>query len=93
LRAAFGADRNLIRTVSGRGYQFTAKIYTISGSPEPDAGTAIAAAPPAPREARPEREISGDLPPTNVPEPISELIGRDEVLGIIFEVNCRFQRR
>src|SRR6201982_1597556 len=25
LRAAFGADRNLIRTVSGRGYQFTAE--------------------------------------------------------------------
>src|ERR1700680_1018364 len=24
--AAFGADRNLIRTVSGRGYQFTAEI-------------------------------------------------------------------
>ena len=28
LRAAFGADRNLIRTVSGRGYQFTAEIDT-----------------------------------------------------------------
>src|ERR1700758_4182664 len=26
LRAAFGADRSLIRTVSGRGYQFTAEI-------------------------------------------------------------------
>ena len=25
LRAAFGADRNLIRTVSGRGYQFTGR--------------------------------------------------------------------
>src|SRR5436190_214388 len=29
LRAAFGADRNLIRTVSGRGYQFTAEIDTV----------------------------------------------------------------
>src|SRR5215475_7879256 len=26
LRAAFGADRDLIRTVSGRGYQFTAEV-------------------------------------------------------------------
>src|SRR5438477_12105502 len=44
LRAAFGADRNLIRTVSGRGYQFTAEIDTAYGSPNADAGTAIAAA-------------------------------------------------
>ena len=42
LRAAFGADRNLIRTVSGRGYQFTAEVDTVYGSPKADAGTAIA---------------------------------------------------
>ena len=29
LRAAFGADRDVIRTVSGRGYQFTAQIDTV----------------------------------------------------------------
>jgi predicted ATPase/DNA-binding winged helix-turn-helix (wHTH) protein len=73
LRAAFGADRNLIRTVSGRGYQFTAEIDTVDGRPEADAGTAIAAAPP-------------ELPPTNLPEPISELIGRDDVLGEILNL-------
>ena len=33
LRAAFGADRHLIRTVSGRGYQFTAKIETVIRQP------------------------------------------------------------
>src|SRR6516162_1495184 len=49
LRAAFGADRNLIRTVSGRGYQFTAQIDTVDGRPEADAGTAIAAVPSHPR--------------------------------------------
>src|SRR4029077_4208740 len=43
LRAAFGADRNLIRTVSGRGYQFMAEIDTVSSSPEADIGTAIVA--------------------------------------------------
>src|ERR1700751_3478825 len=42
LRAAFGAERNLIRTVSGRGYQFAAEIDTLDSTPEPDAGTAIA---------------------------------------------------
>src|SRR6202022_2623348 len=36
LRAAFVADRKLIRTVSGRGYQFTAEIDTLYGSPEAD---------------------------------------------------------
>src|SRR6516162_7311326 len=74
LRAAFGADRNLIRTVSGRGYQFTAQIDTVDGSPEADASP-IAAAPPDPRAARPDEGIPGELPPTNLPEPISELIG------------------
>jgi DNA-binding winged helix-turn-helix (wHTH) protein len=50
LRAAFGADRNLIRTVSGRGYQFTAEIDIVSGSSRAAAGIAIAV-PPDPREA------------------------------------------
>jgi DNA-binding winged helix-turn-helix (wHTH) protein len=73
LRAAFGADRNLIRTVSGRGYQFTAEIDIVDGRPEADAGTAIAVAPPK-------------LPPTNLPEPVSELIGRDAVLEEILNL-------
>jgi predicted ATPase/DNA-binding winged helix-turn-helix (wHTH) protein len=62
LRAAFGAERGLIRTVSGRGYQFTGDIRggTVSH------GQPVAAAQPAP-----------GLPPTNMPEPVSELIGRD----------------
>src|SRR3954471_22384364 len=38
LRAAFGADRNLIRTVSGRGYQFTAEGDTGYGNPNACAG-------------------------------------------------------
>src|SRR5215468_1735941 len=36
LRAAFGADRNLIRTVSGRSYQLTAEIDTVCGTPKAD---------------------------------------------------------
>src|ERR1700739_1395680 len=59
LRAAFGADRNLIRTVSGRGYQFTAEIEAAYGGPEADAGTAIGAARPDPRRAIPDEGIPG----------------------------------
>jgi DNA-binding winged helix-turn-helix (wHTH) protein len=63
LRAAFGADRNLIRTVSGRGYQFTAEVATLYSSPEADAGTAIADVASDPREARREE---GDMCPAFV---------------------------
>jgi DNA-binding winged helix-turn-helix (wHTH) protein len=86
LRAALGADRNLIRTVSGRGYQFAATIDSVYGSAETDAGSAIAAAPPDPREARHDGAIPGELPPTNLPGPISELVGRDDVLGEILSL-------
>src|ERR1700720_4708393 len=74
LRNAFGADRNLIRTISGRGYQFTGEVRMVAASPGTQvAGTAVQV-PPATR------------PQTNLPEPVSELIGRDvefeEVLGL-----------
>src|SRR6267143_2062000 len=75
LRSAFGADRNLIRTISGRGYQFTGEIRTVSASPDTQPFTGTAVPVPAPR-----------LPPTNLPEPVSELIGREaefeEILGL-----------
>jgi predicted ATPase len=57
LRKAFGADRDLIRTVAGRGYQFTGELR--------------AAAPAAATPAR----------VTNLPEVVSELIGREAELG------------
>ena len=65
LRAAFGAERALIRTVSGRGYQFTGEIRILSASPN-KAGAGVATA-----------EHVSVLPPTNAPKPVSELIGRD----------------
>ena len=68
LRTAFGAERELIRTVSGRGYQFTGEIRVLSASPDERAGAAAAAEP------------ASVLPPTNLPEPVSELIGRDDEL-------------
>src|SRR5438128_9761826 len=58
LRKVFGADRDLIRTVAGRGYQFTGEIRAA-------AATAAAAT------------LS---PVTNLPETVSELIGREAEL-------------
>src|SRR6266850_2268217 len=37
LRNAFGAERNLIRTISGRGYQFTEEIRTVAANPDAQA--------------------------------------------------------
>lgn len=67
LRKALAADRDLIRTVYGRGYQFTGEIVVLPGIVDKRAGTGIVATKPG-----------SAVPPTNLPEPVSELIGRDE---------------
>src|SRR5258706_2690767 len=76
LRRAFGADRDLIRTIAGRGYQFTGEIRTIStnSDPLPAATTRV----PIAASAR---------IPTNLPEPVSELIGRDAELDEILDLS------
>jgi len=75
LRKAFGADHDLIRTVAGRGYQFTGEIRARPGGP---AGRSSA------------RETAGDAapahPPTNLAERVSELIGRDKDVEEIFDL-------
>ncbi|MBV8419729.1 MAG: winged helix-turn-helix domain-containing protein, partial [Hyphomicrobiales bacterium] len=86
LRAAFGADRNLIRTISGRGYQLAAEIEHEGGSPPGNAGTAVAGVRPDLREAAPDDGSPQELPPTNLPEPISELVGRDDVLDEVLSL-------
>jgi DNA-binding winged helix-turn-helix (wHTH) protein len=69
LRAAFGAERELIRTVSGRGYQFTGEIRLQPASIGERIDAAMARMDPG-----------SALSPTNLPEPISELIGRHNEL-------------
>jgi predicted ATPase/DNA-binding winged helix-turn-helix (wHTH) protein len=68
LRKVFGADRHLIRTVAGRGYQFTGEIRA---TPATSAG-------PSPASRM-----------TNLPEAVSELIGREaeleEVAALVTE--------
>jgi hypothetical protein len=73
LRTALGAERELIRTVPGRGDQFTGEMRELSGSPDERAGAGMAVVQPA-----------AALPPTNLPAPVSELIGRDaEVAEVV----------
>src|SRR3984893_7316301 len=62
LRNALGADRDLIRTLAGRCYQFGGEIRTVGRNPdtEPVAGTVV----PVPTVPVPT--------PTNLPEPVSE---------------------
>ena len=69
LRAALGPDRELVRTVSGRGYQFIGEMRTLSEADDVRDTLGPEAAKPA------------ALPATNVPEPVSELIGRDDELA------------
>ena len=69
LRKAFGADRELIRTVSGRGYQFAGEIREVGvgvGARQVPASLAV----PAPPRLM-----------TNLSESISELIGREAALS------------
>ena len=75
LRTALGAEREVIRTVPGRGYQFTGETRIPPASPDERAGVELAAA--QPRSA---------LPPTNLPEPVSELVGRDGELREILSL-------
>jgi DNA-binding winged helix-turn-helix (wHTH) protein len=77
LRRAFGADRDLIRTIAGRGYQFTGEIRT--GSARTDAQAAAGMPEPAPTPSR---------PPINLPEPVSELIGRDAELDEVLDISA-----
>jgi predicted ATPase/DNA-binding winged helix-turn-helix (wHTH) protein len=76
LRRAFGAERDLIRTVAGRGYQFTGQIRFVS----PDSDKLVA-------EGFPVAAEDAVTVPTNLPQPVSELIGRaaevEEVLSLV----------
>src|SRR3984957_7670027 len=73
LRRALAADRGLVRTVPGQGYQFTGTIRMNPAWAE----ASIVADAPAP---------SGS--PTNLPESFSELIGRDAELSKILDLSA-----
>jgi predicted ATPase/DNA-binding winged helix-turn-helix (wHTH) protein len=72
LRKAFGTERDLIRTISGRGYQFTGEISTAPAGGKGEVNSGVTAAETPPR--------------ANLPEPVSELIGRDDELREILKL-------
>jgi DNA-binding winged helix-turn-helix (wHTH) protein len=81
LRAILGADRKLVRTVFGRGYQFTGEVRVLPEGRDERAGASVTVTPPAAMKP------TAAPPRTNLPEPVSELIGRDrelnEILGLV----------
>jgi DNA-binding winged helix-turn-helix (wHTH) protein len=70
LRKALGEDRDLIRTVSGRGYRFVAEIHTSAATP--DGETRV--------EGGTAAEAAQTVPSSNLPTPVSGLIGRETEL-------------
>src|SRR4051794_29767381 len=79
LRKAF-SDRDLIRTVVGRGYQFKHEVRSRDGSRSERAGP----------ETETASRVSDEMPAlTNLPAQTSDLIGRDgeiqEVIGLVTE--------
>jgi len=77
LRRAFGADRDLIRTVAGRGYQFTSEIHSVSAQPNAPASAGV-----------PQPTLAASSRSTNLPEAVSELIGRDAELDEVLEFSA-----
>jgi len=80
LRGALGAERELIRTVSGRGYQFTGEISTQSAGRAERAGPATVAV-----------DLGSAKTPTNLTEPVSALIGRDDELREVVSLAVRYR--
>jgi predicted ATPase/DNA-binding winged helix-turn-helix (wHTH) protein len=76
LRRAFGADRDLIRTIAGRGYQFAGEVRTVSAPLHAHATAGMAEPTPAASRS-----------PTNLLEPVSELIGRGAELDEIMDLS------
>ncbi len=67
LRKALGAQRNLIRTVAGRGYQFIGELRAAAPAAQP----------------RPSA--------TNLPERMSELIGRDDLVNEVLALMSQYR--
>src|SRR5271168_1145244 len=74
LRKALGADRDLIQTVSGQGYQFAGEIRELGAGVSARQVPTPLAVPAPPR------------PATNLSESVSELIGREAALSEVTDL-------
>jgi DNA-binding winged helix-turn-helix (wHTH) protein len=79
LRKALGEDRDFIRTVSGRGYRFVAEISTSVAAPDAETGVVRSAA----------EEAAQFAPSSNLPTPVSSLIGRETELEEVSDFPAR----
>jgi TolB-like protein/DNA-binding winged helix-turn-helix (wHTH) protein/Tfp pilus assembly protein PilF len=87
LRKALGEDRDFIRTVSGRGYRFIAEIRSSLADPGGETGLEPGVAP----------DASASTPSSDLPTPVSSLIGRkteleevsDPGAGLVVLVDAR----
>jgi predicted ATPase/DNA-binding winged helix-turn-helix (wHTH) protein len=75
LRQTLGEERDLIRTVAGRGYRFVGEIHVVPSNPgdAAPAGRVVAA-------------DSVKTPPGEMPRPFFELIGRDAEVAEVAEL-------
>ena len=79
LRKALGPDRGFIRTIAGRGYRFVAEVIAPDGEDETSSD-------PAASIGR-RRDLGHDLPPpTNLPAPMSDLVGREARLSDVSDL-------
>lgn len=77
LRKALGSDQGLIRTVAGRGYQFTGEILPVWPATHETSGAAKA--------------TDAQRPRTNLPEQVTELIGREQELADILALLATYR--
>ena len=74
LRKALGPDRDFVKTISGRGYRFVAETTIVSG-PEFSPGSAGSTV-----------ADHNLLHPTNLPSPISDLVGREALVSQLVDL-------
>lgn len=92
LRAALGSDRDIVKTVSGRGYLITTGVEiaridhgALSVSPSTRYRWAAAQTTYPTAEASPGSEMASKRPDTNLPVPLGGLIGRENALIDLLE--------
>ncbi len=78
LRKALGEDRDLIRTIPGRGYRFVADIYPVPDEAKARPGLGI----------EPAASLSPLRSGTNLPAATSELIGRESEIASVADLTA-----
>lgn len=89
IRRALGGDRTMLKNVPGRGYRLLGTWRAQDAGPPRGATDPAAADDPAPRSPLTGLGSSPSRPTTNLPQPVSELIGRDDELQEVWNLSAR----